>query len=259
MISIKCKICEKDAELSFVTKVLKKYDVKYYKCSSCDYLFTETPFWLDEAYKNPINISDTGIMMRNIYFSKIVSILIFFCFDSSKKFLDYAGGYGIFTRLMRDIGFDFYWHDDYTQNLLARGFEMRDKKYELLTAFEVFEHFENPLDEVKKMLQLSDNILLSTVTIPEKIPSRNWWYYGFEHGQHISFYSKNTFETLSNILGLKYSNFGELHLLSKNKKISLNPFLLKILSKSGVSFLIRKIKKSKTFSDHLLLKDKSIL
>ncbi len=38
-------------------------------------------------------------------------------------FLDYAGGYGVFTRLMRDIGFDFYWHDPYTQNLFANGFE----------------------------------------------------------------------------------------------------------------------------------------
>lgn len=259
MESIKCKICEQNADFCFVTKVLNKYDVKYYKCSNCDYLFTESPFWLDEAYNNPINVSDTGILLRNIYFSKVLSLILFFYFDTSKKFLDFAGGYGIFTRLMRDIGFDFYWHDDYTQNLLARGFEKKDEKYELLTAFEVFEHFENPLDEVKKMLQISDNILLSTVTIPEKIPSTNWWYYGFDHGQHISFYSKNTFKTIAKILRLKYSSFGELHLLSKNKKIRLNSFLIKILINSGLLFSIRKILKSKTFSDHLLLKDKTII
>ncbi len=161
---------------------------------------------------------------------------------------------------MRDIGFDFYWHDDYASNLLARGFELKSNhNYELLTAIEVFEHFENPIDEIKKMLKLSDNILFSTVTLPEKIPSKDWWYYGFEHGQHISFYSKKTFTTIEEMLGLKYSDLGELHLLSKTKIITLNPTLLKILVKSELVFFIKKIQKSKTFSDHLMLKNLSDL
>ena len=175
MEQINCKICNSETSLAFEHKVLNKYDVKYFKCFSCGYLFTENPFWLDEAYKNPINISDTGIMARNIYFSKIVSVILYFCFDKSAKYLDYAGGYGIFTRLMRDIGFDFYWHDDFTTNLLARGFEKSNERYELLTAFEVFEHFSNPVEEVKKMLELSDSILFSTVTLSENVPAKDWW------------------------------------------------------------------------------------
>lgn len=254
---MKCKICSSDSELAFTHKVLSKYDVKYFKCPNCEYLFTEKPYWLDEAYKSPINLSDTGILERNIYFSQAVSILIFFYFDSSKKFLDYAGGYGIFTRLMRDIGFDFYWHDDYTQNLLARGFEMKDEQYELITAFEVFEHFENPIEEIEKMLRKSDNIIFSTLLLPEQIPDENWWYYGFEHGQHISFYSKKTFESIAKILGIKYSYFDQLHLLSKNKKINLSPTLLKILAKSGFHLITKLKLKSKTFSDHLAFKNNS--
>ncbi len=258
---IKCKICDQNSDIAFVTKILNKYDVKYYQCTACGYLFTEKPFWLEEAYKNPINLSDTGIMLRNIFFSRVASIILFFHFNRTKKFLDYAGGYGIFTRLMRDIGFDFYWHDDYTQNLLARGFEMKNDhiKYELLTAFEVFEHFENPIQEIKKMLNLSDNILFSTVTYSCKIPDIDWWYYGFDHGQHISFYSTRTFEKIASLLGLKYSNLGELHLLSRNKKINVNPILIKISVKAGFSSLVKIFMKSKTFSDHLLLKDNSVL
>lgn len=250
-----CKICSSETELSFTHKVLKKYDVKYFRCLDCNYLFTENPYWLEEAYNSSINLSDTGILRRNIYYSKAAAILIFFYFDYRKKFLDYAGGYGIFTRLMRDIGFDFYWHDDYTQNLLARGFEMKDNNYELITAFEVFEHFENPIIEVKKILNYSDNILFSTQTISEKIPSLDWWYYGFEHGQHISFYSKKTFERMANILGLKYSCLGELHLLSKEKRININSKLLKLLALSDF-YLITKLKlKGKHFTDHLLIRD----
>jgi 2-polyprenyl-3-methyl-5-hydroxy-6-metoxy-1,4-benzoquinol methylase len=254
---MKCKICSAGSNLAFSHKVLSRYDVKYYKCPECEYLFTETPYWLEEAYKSPINLSDTGILERNIYFSRAVSILILFYFDSTKKFLDYAGGYGIFTRLMRDIGFDFYWHDDYTQNLLARGFEMKDENYELLTAFEVFEHFENPIEEIRKMLEKSDDILFSTLILPQDIPALDWWYYGFEHGQHISFYSKKTFETIAKTLKLKYTYLDKLHLLSKNKKIKISPFLLKLLAKSGFHLITKLKLKSKTFSDHLYFKNNS--
>jgi len=33
-------------------------------------------------------------------------------------FLDYAAGYGLFVRLMRDAGYNFRWSDLYCQNLL---------------------------------------------------------------------------------------------------------------------------------------------
>ncbi|MEP0861734.1 MAG: class I SAM-dependent methyltransferase [Ignavibacterium sp.] len=250
MEQINCKICGNISSLAFTEKVLNKYDVKYFKCNSCEYLFTENPYWLDEAYKSPINISDTGIMMRNIYFSKIVSSIIYFCFDKSAKFLDYAGGYGIFTRLMRDIGFDFYWHDDYTTNLLARGFEKSESRYELITAFEVFEHFYKPVEELEKMLKLSDSILFSTVAIPQEIPSKDWWYYGFEHGQHISFYSDKTLRTLAEKFGLNFYPFKNLFLMTKKK---LNPFKLKlifILSHFGLNLYIKLRMNSLTESDN---------
>jgi hypothetical protein len=56
---------------------------------------------------------DTGIMQRNLYLSKITAFILLLFFDCRKKFLDYAGGYGVFVRLMRDYGFDFYWYDKY--------------------------------------------------------------------------------------------------------------------------------------------------
>ena len=137
------------------------------------------PYWLNEAYKSAINISDTGIMSRNIHFSKVVSVLIYFLFNKNGRFVDYAGGYGIFTRLMRDMGFDFYWTDPYCENFLARGFEYNQSlkgNINLITAFEVFEHLANPLNEIEKMLEISDNIVLSTVLLPYPIPQAGeWW------------------------------------------------------------------------------------
>jgi hypothetical protein len=256
-----CKICCREAQEKFKYKILNKYLVQYYFCDNCSFLFTENPYWLEESYKNPINLSDTGILDRNLYFRKVVSSLIFFFFNKNKAFLDYAGGYGIFTRLMRDIGFDFYWTDKFTQNILARGFEyskFQIGSLEALTTFEVFEHLPDPVTELEKLINISSNIIFSTELLPLPVPEPGkWWYYGFNHGQHISFYSKKTLIFLANKMGMNLYSCGYIHLISKKK---INPFLFKIIVKSskyGLGFIISKLNKSKTWEDHLLL-DKTI-
>ncbi len=251
-----CKICSAEAKKSFTQKILNKYNVQFFHCDNCSFIFTENPFWLEEAYNSAINISDTGIIDRNIYFSKVVSSLIYFFFDKEGIFLDYAGGYGIFTRLMRDIGFDFYWSDKYSQNLLARGFEFEKtnkKPVEALTALEVFEHLVDPLEEINKMLAISENIFFSTKLLPEPM-QEDWWYYGFNHGQHIAFYSKETLAFIAKKNGLSFYTFGEIHLFTRKK---INPLLFSVivkLSKYGIAFIIDKlIMKSRMWDDHNLL------
>ena len=103
-----CKICSKENKVIFSGEILKKYKVDYFYCDTCKFLQTEEPYWLNEAYKYPINIYDTGYMFRNIYYSKRLTILLSVMFSKNGSFLDYAGGYGVFVRLMRDNGFDFY-------------------------------------------------------------------------------------------------------------------------------------------------------
>ncbi len=256
-----CKICQSDTKFIFNAKVLKKYDVKYFKCSNCDYLFTEEPYWLEESYKSPINISDTGILDRNLYFGKVLTSLIYFFFNKNRTYLDFAGGYGIFTRHMRDIGFNFYWTDKYSTNLLARGFEdeqLAMQGIEAITVFEVFEHLAEPFEEIEKMLYISSNIFFSTTLLPSAIPEPDkWWYYNFNHGQHISFYSHKTLEIIARKYNLNFYSCGEIHLFTKKK---INPLLFSIivkLSKFGIAAIIKKFAvKSKTWEDHLYLKDK---
>jgi hypothetical protein len=256
-----CKICNSNTQQVFTSKILKKYDVKYFKCDNCGHLFTEEPFWLDEAYSRSINLSDTGLLDRNIYFSKIISLLIFFYFNKNGSFLDYAGGYGVFTRLMRDIGFDFYWHDPYTKNLFANGFEKDLKSnsgFELLTAFEVFEHLVNPKEELEKMLRFSNTIIFSTELMQQEVPDpKEWWYYGFNHGQHISFYTEKTLNTLANQFKLNYYNVDEIHIVTKRKFNNSVLILMKKFRNYGLYQIVKKVVKSKTFSDHLNIENKS--
>jgi hypothetical protein len=247
-----CKICNATSQKTFSSKILNKYDIEYFYCKECGFLQTEEPYWLSESYRSSINMSDTGIIERNIYFSKITATIMYFLFDINSKYLDFAGGYGILTRLMRDIGFDFYWSDEYTQNLFARGFEYSENigNIKLITCFEGFEHFVNPLNEIEKMRNISKNILFSTYLLPSPIPKPDeWWYYGLEHGQHISFYSMKTLEYLAKKYGLNFYFADGIHVLTEK---SFSPLFFKVLIKSnkfGLSSFVKRKMVSRTFED----------
>ncbi|MDX1798890.1 MAG: class I SAM-dependent methyltransferase [Candidatus Lokiarchaeia archaeon] len=257
--NVTCKICSSESEFVFSATVLQKYEVKYYHCPYCGFLQTEEPYWLDEAYSFAIGAEDTGLLKRNYLLTKRTSVLINFFFNKSDKFLDYAGGYGIFVRLMRDIGFDFYWKDSYAENLIARGFEYNaDDKIELITAFECFEHFVNPIEEIDKIFTISDSVLFSTRIFHGKPPKPDdWWYYSLNAGQHISLYSRQTLRSIADKFNLYLNTDNKsIHLFSK-KKINNTYFnLLLKLSVMGLVKLTNLSMKSKTDSDFELLSDK---
>ena len=60
-----CRICKSKVQAIFTSVLLQKYYTQYYQCNVCRYVQTGEPFWIGEAYKMPINESDTGMIMRN--------------------------------------------------------------------------------------------------------------------------------------------------------------------------------------------------
>lgn len=214
-----CKICDSTAVFFETATVLGKYPAAFYRCSKCGLVQAEKPFWLSEAYRDPITSSDIGYVSRNVHTSKAAKACISILFDRAGKFVDYGGGYGLFVRLMRDKGFDFFLYDPYCQNLFAKGFDAgRGQRYELLTSFEVFEHVENPREVLQEMLAFSDNILFSTVLLPNPPPRlQEWWYYGLHHGQHVSFYTVEALRELAKQAGLHLvSDGGGFHLFTRS-------------------------------------------
>jgi len=243
-----------ESNFCFSEKVMGKYNVDYYHCLNCDFIQTEDPYWLEEAYSRSINLSDTGYMVRNQYYASRFTVLLYMLFGKKGRYLDYAGGYGVFVRMMRDIGFDFIWDDKYTQNMFASGFEWDQKsRVDAVTLFEVFEHFVQPMDEIGKLLKISDTIIFSTELHPDPVPEpKDWWYYGLDHGQHISFYSKSTLEFIAKKYELNYYSIGSLHILT-NKNISGWALLATRLSKLGMHKIFAKKLTSKTMLDYDLI------
>jgi hypothetical protein len=252
-----CPLCGSEFNKCFTGKILNRHEVQYYQCTECNFLQTENPYWLAEAYSNVMNQEDTGMLKRNIRFSQLTSIIINSYFNQNALFVDYAGGYGIFTRLMRDLGYDYYWYDPFAQNILARGFEYQKEKHksiELLTCFESFEHFSSPIVEMEKMISISKNILFSTQFLPEPTPKIDkWWYYGLEHGQHVSFYTGKACQSLAIKFGLHFYSFGELHLISQNPINKVNAKCIVLLERWGMIRYLQSKRKSKVEEDYFML------
>jgi hypothetical protein len=257
----KCKICGcNNLNKIFRAKVLNKYDVGYFQCPECLFIQTETPYWLEEAYSSAITLLDIGLLQRNSRYLPRVASMIELFFDKTKLFLDFAGGYGIFVRLMRDKGYRFLWQDEYCENIFARGFEFtpnNNSQLELITAFEVLEHLDSPMDTLKTLLNYSGNILFSTDLQPDIIINpENWHYIAPELGQHISFYHLKTLKTIAHKFDMNfYTNGRTLHLRTKKK---IHPILFHITTRRKISSIISKISgysnQSLGASDYVYLK-----
>jgi len=215
---------------------------------------TEEPYWLQESYSEAIADYDIGSMNRALQGSRVVENLVLTTFDQHGKYIDWGGGYGVFTRIMRDKGYDFYWKDIYCENIFAKHFSYEcGQRYELLTAFEVFEHLLDPVTEIEEMLSYSRNLFFTTLLIPANL-SRDWWYLAPETGQHIAFYTPAALTVIAKRLGLQFLSDGVgNHLLSERR---ISPRLFRLMVADGrIAGLARRMLRRKLRKSSLLEQD----
>lgn len=254
-----CPICSRSMAASFASQVLGKYHAEYEACDGCGFLRAKDPFWLEEAYASPVAAQDTGLVFRNFDTAwKIAGLLYWLMGERGEgRYLDAAGGYGIFTRLLRDAGFDFYWADKYCDNLLARGFEYSPDQgpCRAATAIEALEHAPDPVGFLEEVLKVSgaDVVIFTTVLYEGAVPPpRTWWYYSFSTGQHISFFQRRTLDVMAARMGFVVSSAHGIHIFSKGgfnrTRLSL------VTSRYGAlaaSLWIPRHLESRTMSDHI--------
>jgi hypothetical protein len=217
-----CKVCNQPSPFFANAQIMGKYHVNYFRCNLCGMVETEDPFWLNEAYSEAIAQADIGLVGRNVRLARVTSVLLKILFSKARNFVDYGGGYGMFVRLMRDAGFNFFRHDKYCSNLFAKGFDVEpnaSQAFDLLTAFEVFEHLVDPAIELAKMLALSPNILFTTGIMRENDPPKpaEWWYYTRQSGQHVTLYTRRSLRILAGKHNLRLCSVGDLHLFTKSE------------------------------------------
>jgi hypothetical protein len=234
-----CRACGHPTAPYTTARVLNRHDVRYDRCPQCGLIQTETPHWLNEAYSEAIAGSDTGLLRRNFILAATTQSIIRSYFRPDGRFVDYGGGYGALVRLMRDAGHDFRRHDPMCANLFARGFDAAppaQPDYELVTAFEVFEHLVQPREEMARMLAFSRNILFTTLLQPSAAPTPDtWWYYCLDTGQHVTLYTRAALEALGRAHGLRLVTDGkQLHLFTDQR---IQPWWFTLISRYRVARL----------------------
>jgi 2-polyprenyl-3-methyl-5-hydroxy-6-metoxy-1,4-benzoquinol methylase len=215
-----CPICGRHPmKLAFSEVVIGKHKADYFTCENCGLIQAEKPYWLKEAYHHPIAHSDTGAAMRCVRHQKKLEPILYRLFRGRGKFLDIGGGYGLLTRLLRDIGFDCYSTDKYCKNIFAIGFEPSEIIHaDAVFAFEVLEHIEDPLGFLRAAMQTytCNTVLFSTLVYSGAVPPKDWWYYSFHTGQHITFYQAKTLSLLAQKLCAHYYMLNQgFHMISR--------------------------------------------
>ena len=257
---MKCCICGHETHQIFSAELMKKYPADYYFCDNCNSLRLKDLSHLKEAYEKSINKSDVGLLARNYRFLEQLAVFFYFSGVTGGRFLDYGGGYGVFTRLMRDTGFDFYSNDPYTENIFAKEFSSEpDGRFSAITALELFEHLPDPMAVISDLMQHTDLLAIGT-NLLESCPGkdyRNWFYLGLDHGQHIGFFSVKTMKFIAEKFNLKYYSDGKyLTLLSKHDVSSFAASTIGLRHRYSVLLLeyVKFKMKSKILSDYNLLK-----
>lgn len=190
--------------------VMERYDADYYRCGKCGLVALPSPTWLDEAYASAISDHDTGLLRRCRLLSTATAAVIRTEGLRPGRFLDWAGGYGTLTRMMRDKGLDYWHHDDYAEPIFAQQFtDDGTGSFDLITAYEVVEHLTDPRRELATVAKRTDRLLFTTELLPEPAPrAADWWYYLPEVGQHVTFHTLDSLRILGENLGYELTSNG---------------------------------------------------
>ena len=106
------------------------------------------------------------------------------------------------------------------------------------------EHFDRPKTQFKELFSIAPNVLISTELLPEKIPLPNeWWYYGCNHGQHISFYTIKTLKFIANSHHKKLVSIGGTYNLFCEEKFSSSIWVFCMKLKSLLTVVVKIIRR----------------
>jgi hypothetical protein len=160
--------------------------------------------------------------------------------------LDFGGGDGLLCRLLRDRGLDAYTNDEFSVPSYAQPFVgSLENNYDLVTAFEVFEHFPNPRKSLDHLFQCQPRFLLASTELYKGNDS-DWWYLAPNTGQHVFFYSEAALRWIAVRHDYYYYAINRNHLLAKTR---ISRLQLSLLSRLTGKILFKLYRASLPFSE----------
>ena len=227
---MQCQICNGQTELLDVVDFNKSCEenrgfflplsgipIFYSQCVTCKFTFApEFAKWsekdfLEKIYNDKyIEIDPDYLEVRPQASSQFLKQM-FPDQKASIRHLDYGGGNGKLSQLLRQDGWDSETYDPFPSSdtrLADLG------KFNLITAFEVFEHVPDVTELMQNLTQLmaADCLVLFSTLVSDgniKANTRITWWYASPRNGHISLFSKQSLLLLANKYQLNVGSFSD--------------------------------------------------
>ncbi|MCA3339979.1 MAG: class I SAM-dependent methyltransferase [Roseomonas sp.] len=222
----KCKICGNRANFLGRVDFNKHCDegrssklpisgvrVTYLRCVACEFLFTsDFDTWSQADFAEKIYNADYARVDPDFAESRPAGNASFIMqrfgdYRDQISLLDYGGGEGRMMEMLRANGF----RTVNTYDPFSSKHHVSDnQKYDLITAFEVFEHVPDPaatMHDIVNRMKPESLLLFSTLLQPTNFGTfgLSWWYVGPRNG-HISIHSKKSLALLLKQFGLNMAS-----------------------------------------------------
>jgi hypothetical protein len=212
-----CPIC-KSQVVDFSTFTVRgEVSAEYKRCKTCKFIHAENPSWLEGSFTDALNSLDIGSVDRCNIVADFVEVLVNSLKVNHPKVLDWGGGYGLLTRILRDRGVRCSHYDPYTEPLFAENIVLQsDARFDLIVLSEVMLHITDPVSTLTELLKLSDNIMFTAVIAPPDVRP-DWWYFMPDTGQHVAIFSQQTIPELGAALKVNTLSDNQFfHLVAKD-------------------------------------------
>ena len=206
------KSCE---ELKGKFASLSGTPIYYARCNHCGFCFApEIASWKleefeEKIYNNEYALVDPDYIEIRPRANAAHLISMFGDRARSIKHLDYGGGGGLLSNVLNESNWQSVSYDPFVDKNVSI-FQLG--KFDLITAFEVFEHVPNPqhlMSNLRSLLSPNGVVLFSTLLSDENIHLNQritWWYASPRNG-HISLFSKNSLAILAQKNGFNFGSF----------------------------------------------------
>ncbi|MGO8737697.1 class I SAM-dependent methyltransferase [Rhodoblastus sp.] len=218
--AVKCKICGSESHFAGSTDFWKcggghpfgrsGVPVYWYSCPRCEFLFTDFfDTWSSIEFSKYIYNSDYikvdpdygGTRSERVF----ESLKPFLLTAPGARVLDYGGGSGVLSKLLREVNIDAVSYDPFSSPDLPGG------EFDIIVCVEVLEHSPEParvIQDMVRFLAQGGCIILGISLHPQNIKQLGpaWWYCAPRNG-HCSTFSASTLATLGRQLGLSF-HFG---------------------------------------------------
>jgi SAM-dependent methyltransferase len=200
--------------------------VYYALCSKCGFCFAPAlhAWTLEEfsrwIYNDDYALYDPGYLQERPLANSKMLRSIFPDLPSGVRHLDYGGGNGILAKSLTSFDWSSTSYDPFVDmelNFSSLG------TFDLITAFEVFEHVPNVqkmMSEINSLLAVNGILVFSTLLSDGNIHKNqriNWWYAAPRNG-HISLFSCKSLVFLARVHGLNFGSVSNgLHVLWKGE------------------------------------------